>query len=75
MLNCCNVVGHGITTIFADDSRSDEPFNYCDFVYLLDNGLAFRLPFDDETDQWLPPAQMSRVHRPALRSQEAAMEV
>ena len=65
MLRRQDVLGHRIRRIFVDMSLSDHEYNYADFICLLDNGLAFRLPHDDESGDLFPTAKVSEAHVPA----------
>ena len=66
MLRREEIVGHRITKILGDSTLSDESFNYTDFVFLLSNNIAFRIPFDDESGDLLPSAGVSKNHEPVI---------
>jgi len=63
MLNREDVVGHRIRRILAGSSLSDDALNFADFICELDNGVAFRLPYDDESDNWFGVAVKNANHR------------
>lgn len=66
MLRREDVVGHRINRIVADLSLSDGAYNHADFICVLGNGIAFRLPFDDESDDIFPAAEVSAAHAPVI---------
>ena len=59
MLRRDNVVGQRIKRIVANTSHSDDDFNVADFVCELRNGIAFRLPSDDETGDLFPGVEIT----------------
>lgn len=73
-MDCCRtimisrelVVGHRIADIVGDSTLSDDEFNFIDFVYILDNGIAFRMPCDDDSGDLLPQIVVSPNHAPLV---------
>lgn len=63
MLQRNEIVGHRIKTILADGSYSDDAINFVDFIMISASGNAFRLPCEDESDDWLPLATPTSEHR------------
>jgi hypothetical protein len=63
MLKHEDVVGHRIKRIVADATLTDDSLNFADFVIELDNGVAFRLPYDDESDDWFGAVELTVNHR------------
>jgi hypothetical protein len=61
-----DIVGHRITNIVGDSTSSDDSFNFTDFIYVLDNGIALRMPYDDESGDYLPIASLTQNHRPLV---------
>jgi len=64
MLRRENVVGQRIKRIIANTSLSDDEFNFADFVCVLGNGFAFRLPSDDESGDMFPGVEITDAFRP-----------
>ena len=64
MLKREDVIGHRIKSIVADTTLTDGALNFADFVCELDNGVAFRLPYDDESDDWFGAVELSMNHEP-----------
>lgn len=62
MLSREDIVAHRIVKIAGDSSSSDESFNFTDFIYVLDNNLTFRMPYDDESGEYLPLATLTHNH-------------
>jgi len=56
------IVGYSIKEILADTSSSDGSINYADFVLVSSSGLAFRMPYDDESSDWLEPVTPTKNH-------------
>ena len=63
MLQRNDVVGQRIKRIVANTSRSDDDYNFADFVCELRNGIAFRLPSDDETGDLFPGVKITEDFR------------
>jgi hypothetical protein len=59
MIQRHNIIGHRIKRIVANTSLSDADFNFADFVCELDNGVMFRLPSDNESEDLLPEVTIS----------------
>lgn len=64
MLSHKDIVTRRIVEIVGDSSSSDDSFNFTDFIYVLDNNLALRMPYDDESGDYLPPATVTHNHQP-----------
>lgn len=64
MLKRDAVVGHRIKQLVADTSLSDDALNFADFICVLDTGVAFRLPYDHESDDWFTEVTPSENHYP-----------
>ena len=64
MLNREDVIGHRIRRLVADTTLSDDAINFADFICELDNGIAFRLPHDDESADWFDVAEVTPNHKP-----------
>jgi hypothetical protein len=64
MLNREDVIGHRIKRILADTTLSDDSLNFADFICELDNGVAFRLPYDDESEHWFVDVVPNANHKP-----------
>lgn len=64
MLQQNSVVGSRIKRIVADATLSDDEFNYVDFICLLDNGIAFQLPYVDDDGMSFENAIPSANHQP-----------
>lgn len=58
------VVGQQISNIVGDSSLSGADFNFTDFIYVLANGIAFRMPYDDESGDLLRQVAVSKNHAP-----------
>jgi hypothetical protein len=56
------VIGRRIANILGDSTLSDGDFNFIDFVYVLDNDIAIRIPYDDESGDLLPQATVTPKH-------------
>ena len=63
MLQRESIVGHRIVDVVGDSSTSDESFNFTDFVYVFDNGLAIRMPHDDESEDLLSGVDVTANHQ------------
>lgn len=63
MLNREDVIGHRIKRIMADTSLLDDSLNFADFICELDNGAAFRFPYDDESADWFVAVDPSTNHK------------
>ncbi len=57
-----DVVGHRIKDIVGDSTSSENSFNFTDFIYVLDNDVALRMPYDDESGDLLPSANVTQNH-------------
>jgi hypothetical protein len=60
------VVGHRIANIVGDSSLSDDDFNFIDVVYILDNEIAFRMPYDDGSGDLVSQVVVSPNHGPLI---------
>ena len=59
------VVGRRIRKAHGDSSQSDNWFNFRDFVYRLDTGAEFRMPWAyDRRAPLIEPAEIERAHKP-----------
>lgn len=53
MLSRRDIIGKKIRKILGDSSQSDSSHNFTDFAFVLENGLAFRMPWDADTKEEL----------------------
>lgn len=62
MLPRTDIVGFPIHQILADTSSSDNSINFADFVLVSASGKGFRMPYDDESGDWLEAVTPTKNH-------------
>jgi hypothetical protein len=66
MLARDDVIGQQISEIVGASTDLENDIHYTDFIYVLANGMAFRMPSDDESGNWLPEATAMPDHLPLI---------
>jgi hypothetical protein len=64
MLTRDQVIGCRIVRIFGDNSLSEDSWNYCEFLYVLDNNIAFRMPVNEGNGLQFEDEQVTASHKP-----------
>ena len=63
MLHRNDIIGFPIAQILADTSLSDDSINFADFVLVSASGMAFRMPYDDDSGCWMEAVTPGHNHR------------
>ena len=64
MLNLTDIVGRRLVEILGDSSQADESRSHCDFLYGVEHGLYFRLPWEVGSDDWITDVRPASGHGP-----------